>query len=85
LKIAELMQIAAGHFPGDQEALADIFQAEVVCYAWRSFEKGMSSAECLGAICEELPPLTAEDAAGVLRLILREWKIFSLGKRGGGG
>ena len=73
MKVAEFLKLAATHYGGDPEALADIFQAEVVCYAWQSFERGLSPVESMEAIREELPQLTAEDAAGVLRLILREW------------
>lgn len=82
MKVAEFLKLAATHYGGDPEALADIFQAEVVCYTWQSFERGLSPVESMEAIREELPPLTAEDAAEVLKLILREWLLFRL-ERGG--
>ena len=69
------------HFD-DKETLTDVFQVEVLLHARRCFEKGDSPVQAMEALQGGLSPMSETDRAGVLKLVLSEWRLFQLERRG---
>lgn len=81
--IIETVKLAAKYFPGSPETVTDVFQVEIQLRARELFWEGCSVAGAYEAILEELPDfISAEDKAGVLRIVTAAWRLYRL--EGGG-
>ena len=78
------VKLAAKYFPGSPETVSDVFQVETRLRAEELFREGCSVAAAYSTILEELPDsITADDKAGILKIITDAWRQYRL-ERGRG-
>lgn len=81
--IIATVKLAAQYFPGSPGTVSDVFQVETRLRAEELFREGCSVAGACSAILGELPEsISAEDKAGVLRIVTAAWRLYRL--EGGG-
>jgi hypothetical protein len=77
------VKLAAQHFQGSPETVADVLQVEIRLRAEEHFREGKSATETYSAILEELPgTIPPKDKTRLLGIVLDEWKLSRL-ERGG--
>lgn len=79
--IRETLIMVSKYFD-DKETLTDVFQVEILLNARRCFEAGDSPVKAMETLQGSLPPMSESDRAGVLKLVLSEWRLFQLERRG---
>lgn len=77
------VRMTARYFPGEPETVSNVFHVEIQLAARQLFGEGLYPAEVVAALKGEVPGLGEKDPAGLLRLVLEEWRLFRL-ERGGG-
>lgn len=82
--IIENVKLAARYFPGDAEAVNDVFIVEVRLRAEEAFGEGERPSEAFSSILGELPvSVEQKDENRILALVMDEWNYFKLmGGRG---
>ena len=77
------VRLVARHFPENPETVSDVLQVETRLRAEELFREGCSVAAAYSKILEELPDsISADDKAGILKIITSAWREFRL--EGGG-
>lgn len=81
--IIETVKLVARYFPGSPGTVSDVFQVETRLRAEELFKEGLPVTGTYTTILEELPEtISAEDKAGILKIIASAWREFRL--EGGG-
>jgi len=77
--IIKTVRLVARHFPGSPGTVSDVFQVEVQLRAAELFREGHPVTGAYMKILEELPgSISAEDKAGILRIVTKAWKEYKL-------
>lgn len=78
-EIAKTVKLVAQYFPKSPETVSDVFQCEIKLRAEEHFREGCSVAAAFEEILEELPEtISAEDKAGVLKIVAKAWRQFKV-------
>lgn len=73
------VRLVARHFPGSPGTVSDVFQVETRLRAEELFREGCPVAGACSAILGELPEtISAEDKAGVLKIVVDAWRQYRL-------